>query len=171
MAKRIMITGGIKSGKSSYALELADGYKGEKTFLATARAFDDEMAEKIERHKAERSDDFKTIEEPVEIGKTVSKVNTPVLIIDCITIWLSNLFFETDEAQRDLHINEFLKEINGSKMDLIIVTNEVGGGIIPESKVSREYQSELGKLNQKIAKLCEEVYLLVSGVAVKIKEQ
>ena len=74
-----MITGGIKSGKSSYALELADKYEGEKTFLATARAFDNEMAEKIKRHKAERSDDYKTIEEPVKVGKIISKINTPYL--------------------------------------------------------------------------------------------
>ena len=171
MVKNILVTGGIKSGKSSYALELADKYKGEKIFLATARAFDDEMAEKIERHKAERSDSYKTIEEPIKIGKIISEVSSTLLVIDCITIWLSNLFFETEPEQRNIYVNEFLESIKNFNGEIIIVTNEVGSGIIPENKISREYQSELGKLNQEIAKLCDEVYLLVSGVAVKIKEQ
>ena len=169
MAKKILITGGIKSGKSRYALELADKYEGEKTFLATARAFDNEMAEKIKRHKAERSDDYKTIEEPVKVGKKISKVNTPLLLIDCITIWLSNLYFETDEEQRDFQISEFFENLHNYKGDLIVVTNEVGGGIIPENKMSRNYQSVLGKLNQRIAAVSDEVYVLISGVPMKIK--
>ncbi len=169
MAKKILITGGIKSGKSSYALELADKYEGEKTFLATARAFDNEMAEKIKRHKAERSDDYKTIEEPVKVGKIISKINTPLLIIDCITIWLSNLYFETEEEQRNFLINDFFENLNKYKGDLIVVTNEVGGGIIPENKMSRNYQSVLGKLNQRIAAVSDEVYVLISGVPMKIK--
>ena len=171
MVKNILVTGGIKSGKSSYALELADKYKGEKIFLATARAFDDEMAQKIERHKAERDDSYKTIEEPIKIGKIISEVSFTLLVIDCITIWLSNLFFETEPEQRNIYVNEFLESIKNFNGEIIIVTNEVGSGIIPENKISREYQSELGKLNQEIAKLCDEIYLLVSGVAVKIKEQ
>lgn len=171
MVKKVLVTGGIKSGKSSYALELADQYKGEKTFLATARAFDTEMAEKIEKHKAERSDDFNTVEEPIEIGKIVSAIDAKLLVLDCVTIWLSNLFFEKEPEQRKNCIEEFLQSIKNSSSDLIIVTNEVGGGIIPENKMSREYQSELGKLNQRIAKLCDEVYLLVSGVPLKIKEE
>ncbi len=169
MAKKILITGGIKSGKSSYALELADKYEGEKTFLATARAFDNEMAEKIKRHKAERPDDYKTIEEPVEVGKIISKVNTPLLLIDCITIWLSNLYFETGEEQRNFLISEFFENLHKYKGDLIVVTNEVGGGIIPENKMSRNYQSVLGKLNQRIAAVSDEVYVLISGVPMKIK--
>ena len=169
MAKKILITGGIKSGKSDYALEMAKSCKDRKLFVATARAFDDEMKEKIKKHRLERGDEFETIEEPVALGKILENENPDLLIIDCVTLWLSNLFFELGEDKKEAELKEFLKQLGQFRGDIIIITNEVGGGIVPENKLSREYQSELGKLNQEIAGLCDEVYLMVSGVAMRIK--
>lgn len=168
MAKKILVTGGIKSGKSSFALDLARKHEGQKTFLATAKAFDKEMEEKIKRHRAERGNDFVTLEEHLRIGKVLEK-NYPVLLIDCITIWLSNLYFESNEEEIENYKTKFLENLSKYNGELIVVTNEVGGGIIPENSLSRKYQSELGKLNQKIAAICDEVYLLVSGIPMKIK--
>ncbi len=168
MAKKILVTGGIKSGKSSFALELARKHEGQKTFLATAKAFDKEMEEKIKRHRAERGNDFVTLEEHLRIGKVLEN-NYPVLLIDCITIWLSNLYFESNEEEIENYKTKFLENLSKYNGELIVVTNEVGGGIIPENSLSRKYQSELGKLNQKIAAICDEVYLLVSGIPMKIK--
>ena len=168
MAKKILITGGIKSGKSSFALNLARKYKGQKTFLATARAFDKEMSEKIEKHKAERGNDFVTLEEHLRIGKILENTYS-LLVIDCVTIWLSNFYFEAHEREIEKYKNEFLEKLSKYSGNLIVVTNEVGSGIIPENSLSRKYQSELGKINQKIGEICDEVYFLVSGISMRVK--
>lgn len=200
MGKKILITGGIKSGKSRFALKLAREMEEavpqppsltistpdpavpqppsllittqnpkEKIFIATARPIDREMQDKIEKHKRERENDFKTIEEAIHLGDVLREINQSTVIIDCLTLWLSNLFFELRESEKSQEmgsLNTALKEFKGN---LIIVTNEVGWGIIPQDEISRMYQSELGILNQKLAQICGEVYVLISGIPLKIK--
>ncbi len=170
MAKKILITGGIKSGKSKFALQLAKdlGHR-QKIFIATARAIDDEMRDKIEKHKTERGEGFKTVEEPLALGDILKQFVSSTVVIDCLTLWLSNLFFELSEDGRKQEIDNFinaLKEFNGN---LIIVSNEVGWGIIPGDEISRRYQSELGNLNQIVAEMCDEVYVLISGIELRIR--
>jgi len=170
LEKKVLITGGIKSGKSRFALKLAGEMdKEEKLFIATARPFDMEMQEKIEKHKRERGRDYKTLEEPIKIGAELKKSSPSTTVIDCLTLWLSNLIFETKETEKEKEIKEFIEVLEQFEGNLVIVTNEVGSGIISSNEVSRSYQSELGRINQDVAQICDNVYMLVSGIPLKIK--
>jgi adenosylcobinamide kinase/adenosylcobinamide-phosphate guanylyltransferase len=170
MAKKILITGGVKSGKSRFALRLArEIEKGEKILIAPARPIDREMEEKIRRHKKERGSDFKTVEAPIRVGDALSKLNSSTVIIDCLTLWLSNLFFELTEEEKSRELESFISGLKNFGGNMIIVTNEVGWGIIPGDETSRMYQSELGSLNQTVADVCDEVYLMISGIEIKVK--
>ncbi len=170
MGNKVLITGGIKSGKSRFALKLArEIEEKEKIFIATARPIDREMEDKIEKHRKERGEDFKTIEEPVHLGTVLKKINPSTAIIDCLTLWLSNLCFEVRESEKLCETESFigaLKEFGGNA---IIVTNEVGWGIIPQDEISRRYQRGLGSLNQKVAEICDDVYVITSGISLKNK--
>jgi adenosylcobinamide kinase/adenosylcobinamide-phosphate guanylyltransferase len=170
LGKKILITGGIKSGKSRFALNLANEIEnGEKFFVATGRAIDNEMLEKIEKHKKERGSGFKTLEEPTRLGTILKKIDPSTVILDCLTLWLSNLYFEVTESEKSIEIEDFIRTLKGFEGNLIIVTNEVGWGIIPGDETSRWYQVELGSLNQKVAEICDEVYVLISGISLKVK--
>ncbi|MER3446353.1 MAG: bifunctional adenosylcobinamide kinase/adenosylcobinamide-phosphate guanylyltransferase [Candidatus Dadabacteria bacterium] len=170
MGKKVLITGGIKSGKSRFALELARGIEeAEKIFIATARPIDTEIENKIEKHRKERGNDFKTVEKAIHLGDTLKRINPKTAIIDCLTLWLSNLFFEVSETERLSEIENFIGELNKFGGNVIIVTNEVGCGIIPQDETSRSYQSELGILNQRTAQICDEVYMIISGTPMRIK--
>jgi len=170
LVKTILITGGIKSGKSRFALDLArEIEEREKIFIATARPVDKEMQDKIERHKKERGSDFKTVEEAIHLATVLKKKNPSTAIIDCLTLWLSNLFFEVGESEKLQEIESLIAALKEFEGNLIIVTNEVGWGIIPQDEISRRYQAELGSLNQKVAQICDEVYALISRIPLKIK--
>lgn len=170
MEKKILITGGVKSGKSSYALRLAREIdKEEKLFIATARPIDAEMRDKIENHKRERGSNFKTIEAPIRLGDALSEFNSSTVIIDCLTLWLSNLFYEVKKKEKPREIESFIGALKEFRGNAIIVTNEVGWGIIPGDEISRKYQSDLGSLNQKVAEVCDEVYVMISGIPLRIK--
>ena len=170
MGKKILITGGVKSGKSRFALKIArEIEKEEKIFIATARPIDEEMEDKIEKHEKERGSDFQTVEEPIHLGDILTKINQSTVVIDCLTLWLSNLFFEVRESEKLFEIESFIQALKEFGGNIIIVTNEVGWGIIPESETSRNYQAELGRLNQEVAEICDEVYVLISGIPSKIK--
>ena len=161
----ILITGGVKSGKSRFALKLAKGFK-KKAFIATGVPFDEEMKRRIEKHKAERGRGFGEYEEPVNLGTLLRKISSKydVIRIDCMTTWLGNLFhYKVDLEEK---VSEFIESLSGKE---IIITNEVGFGIIPSDKTTREYAEELGKLNSRLASLADEVYLMVCGIEVKIK--
>lgn len=158
---KILITGGVKSGKSSFALKLADQWSGNKYFLATAIPFDEEMEERIIKHKAERGDSFTTIEEPVDIDKYIK----PKIILDCVTVWMNNLFlYQKEDNWRDI-LTRFL----GKMEDAIIVSNEIGWGNIPMDETTRKYNRSLGEANSMIAKEADTVYLMVAGIPLKIK--
>jgi len=170
LARKILITGGIKSGKSKLALQLAKQVgDGEKFFVATARAIDDEMRGKIEKHRTDRGEGFKTIEEPLALGDILKQFLSSTVVIDCLTLWLSNLFFEIGEEKKKREIENFVNALKEFRGNLIIVSNEVGWGLIPGDEISRRYQSELGSLNQVVAEMCDEAYVLISGNALKIK--
>jgi adenosylcobinamide kinase/adenosylcobinamide-phosphate guanylyltransferase len=170
LEKKILVTGGIKSGKSRFALRLARELEtGEKVFIATARSIDKEMEDKIEKHKKERGSEFKTIEESIHLGTILKKINPSTTVIDCLTLWLSTLFFEASEAEKLSEVESLIGALREFRGNAIIVTNEVGWGIIPSDEVSRKYQSELGSINQRVAKVCDEVYVMISGIPLKIK--
>ena len=168
-----LITGGIRSGKSAYALERAKEFSGLKTFVATAEPLDEEMKIRIKSHQRERSADFLTLEEPLHLSRALKKVpsNCGLVLIDCLTLWVNNLLFysQKNPDQIENEIQMFEEELSSQARDILIVTNEVGLGLISENALSRQYIDLLGRLNQKIAKLCDEVVLLVSGIPTRIK--
>jgi len=159
---RLLITGGIKSGKSSYALERANLLSGNKIFLATAIPFDKEMEDRIIRHKEERGSEYITIEEPIEI-QIHTKDN---LILDCVTVWMNNLFYKEREDEWENILESFLSSNNDN---IIIVTNEVGLGNIPMDPVARKYNEYLAAANKMIAESMDEVVMMVSGLPMWIK--
>ena len=171
-AKNILITGGCRSGKSRYALELAKSISGTKRFIATAEALDDEMRQRIDQHRQERGKDWQTIEEPLEISRILQQLGKepgPV-IVDCLTLWLSNRLMQEDSRQTIMNeIEQVLKSISGQAATFIFITNEVGDGIVPENKLAREFRDLAGEINQRVAEFCDEVFVMVSGIPVKIK--
>lgn len=159
---RILLTGGVKSGKSSRALELGRPFEPDRWFLATATAFDDEMRDRIMRHKAERASGWNTIEEPIDIDVAVRDR----MIVDCIPMWLNNLFFLERESEWQAILNRFIARW---PENLIIVTNETGMGIIPADPLSRRYGIILGQANALLASKADRVELMVSGIPLRIK--
>lgn len=168
-----LVTGGVRSGKSSFALSYAQNKDGLKTFIATAVPFDNEMEIRIKNHQSERGESFVTIEEPYELADAVKSVNPEhsIAVIDCLTVWLGNLFykFDSDTNRINLSIDNLITALENSGNEIIIVTNEVGWGIVPENKLSREFRDTNGFMNQRIAKIAKHVILCVSGIPVTIK--
>ncbi len=164
----ILVTGGVKSGKSSFALKIAEKYN-KKAFLATGVPFDEEMRKRIEKHKIERGNDFDTYEEPINVSDVLNDISDKydVIIFECITTYLGNLYYHGVDIES--YLNKLFEAFRNVKRELIIVTNEVGWGVIPENKLARKYVETLGKLNSKIASVSDEVYLVVSGIGVRIK--
>ena len=168
-----LITGGVRSGKSRYALELAERRAGQKSFLATAEALDEEMKVRIARHQAERGGDFSTVEESLYLARAVHEASerTELILIDCLTLWVNNLLFHF-QASPDLVTNQirsFLDAVRERKTEMILVTNEVGFGIIPDNVLSRRFLDQLGRMNQELAALADEVILMISGIPQVIK--
>ncbi len=158
----ILITGGVKSGKSSYALRLAEAWESPKFFLATAVAFDKEMKLKIIRHRDDRGLSYDTIEEPIHIDRYARDR----LVLDCVTLWMNNLFFQNLETQWEKILERFLDRMYS---DTILVTNETGLGNIPVDAKSREYNNALGSANRLIAGRVDEVYMMVAGIPLRVK--
>lgn len=168
--KITFVIGGARSGKSSFALNRASELPGEKVYIATAQAFDAEMSDRIARHKEERNSDWDTVEEPLGIAETIKGMsdNYKVIVIDCLTLWLSNLLLADKEIERE--IDAFISSLftlHSSRV--FIVSNEVGMGIVPENELARRFRDLSGQLNQKMAAAADEVYLVAAGIPVKIK--
>lgn len=161
----ILVTGGEKSGKSTYALRLALEKGARRAFIATAEAFDDEMRSRIKHHQEERGNLFETIEEPVEVPSVLRRLSSyDVVLVDCMTTWLGNLMY----YKRDLTAMKdgLLTSVSGNE---IIVTNEVGMGIIPLEASTRAYVEELGRLNAALAQRAERVVFMVAGLPLIVK--
>ena len=169
--KVIFVTGGAKSGKSSFVLSEAAKHEGKKAFIATAEALDDEMKKRIEKHKAERGEGWDTYEEPLRIAETVAGLagRYDFIVLDCLTLWLSNAMHRGVDIE--LEIENFLNILRHKKQDsyIYIVSNEVGTGIVPENKLAREFRDLAGTMNQKVAGVSDEVFMIVAGIPVKIK--
>ena len=170
-----LITGGIRSGKSRHALELArqSTIPEQKCFIATAEPLDGEMKVRIARHQEERGADFLTIEEPLHLASAIGSAqkNSGMILIDCLTLWINNLLyhFAGDPNRMNHEIKSFLDIVSQKKSEMIFVTNEVGLGIIPGHSLSRRYMDEIGNLNQSLARICDEVIFMVSGIPTTIK--
>ena len=171
MAKVILLSGGASSGKSTYALRRASTYN-HKAFIATAEACDDEMRARITRHQMERGDEYRTFEEPIHLGCVLSEASQPggVVIVDCLTVWLGNLlhYFGSDMMTAP-PFQKFLDALSVASSDVIVVTNEVGCGIIPADAATRSYRETAGRLNQLVAGIAEEVVFMVCGIPWRVK--
>ncbi len=161
----ILVTGGERSGKSSFALKKAISMGRKKAFIATAEPIDAEMINRIRNHKMERKDLFDTFEEPLRLDVVLKETASyDVRIIECMTTWMGNVLHYGLDIQETS--KKFFDSLIGNE---IIVTNEVGMGIVPFDPLTRKYVEELGKLNMKLSDRCDEVYFMVSGIPVKIK--
>lgn len=169
----IFITGGARSGKSAFALREASSREGSKAYVATAEARDDEMRARIQRHQAERGKDWVTYEEPLQIADTLRalKDRYDTILLDCLTLWLSNTLLEMENPEA--HIHSFLEGLNALSgaegKHLYLVSNETGMGIVPDNALSRRFRDLAGTLNQSVAALAEDVFLVMAGIPVKIK--
>jgi len=173
MTKKIyFITGGARSGKSAFAERLANGMTGKRAYIATAQAFDPEMAAKIQHHRERRSAAWDTYEEPLAIADLLVKLNGryQIVLLDCLTLWLSNVIAHTDGDDavnsRSDGLVEAIKNFDGSS---IVVSNEVGLGIVPDNPLARRFRDFAGILNQKMAQVADEVYFTAAGIPMKIK--
>ena len=171
MHEVIYVTGGARSGKSSYALRLAEPYE-RRTFLATAEAFDDEMRDRIGRHQDERGSAFTTIEEPLFIDRAIRALpEGGVVLVDCLTVWLGNMMHHLGEmAAIDERIDALLEVLKAPPCDIILVSNEVGLGIVPENAMARSFRDIAGTLNRKVAECSTRAYLLCSGLPIVLKQ-
>ena len=170
--KIYFITGGARSGKSAFAEKLAHSLGGKRAYIATAQALDPEMAERIRKHREARGDAWDTYEEPLAVAELLKKLSGryPVALLDCLTLWLSNVMAHTDGdgavAARSDELVSAVKDFSGS---CIVVSNEVGLGIVPDNPLARKFRDLAGILNQKMAQAADEAYFTAAGIPVKIK--
>ena len=164
----VFISGGVKSGKSSRALELAREWQRPVSFIATAEALDDEMKGRIERHKAERAGlGFTTVEEPLDLAAALMRSGEYVLV-DCLTMWVNNIMYYRREVDFTVMLDAFIKGLQG-KSGAIVVSNETGFGNIPADELTRRYNLLLAEANRKTAALASRVELMVAGLPLTVK--
>jgi len=168
MSKSILVTGGARSGKSAFAEQLVSKLGPEAVYLATAEAHDAEMAARIAAHRSRRGDRWTTREAPLDLVEALDATDgTAPRLVDCLTLWLSNLMLaQSDWQTRGCALAEAIPR---QTAPVVIVTNEVGSGIVPENALARAYRDAAGQLNQMIAAAVDDVYLVVSGMPVKVK--
>lgn len=169
MKEITLITGGQRSGKSSFAQKLAEQKSERPVYLATSRIWDEDFRLRVERHRSDRGDNWQTIEEDKAISK--HDLNGQTVLLDCVTLWLNNFFydnqFDVDKSLQQAK-TEWEQFIN-QEFRLIVVTNELGMGIHSENEVSRKFADLQGWMNQFIASMADNVHLMVSGIPIKIK--
>jgi len=171
MSRLILVLGGIRSGKSQFACQLANQLSKKVAVIATCIPSDEEMKVRIQEHKSQRPKQWQTIEEPKDIIRVLEELTKEVILIDCLNMFISNLLLDELTQEEILKKTTFLVEVIKKKKDVcvIIVSNEVGSCLVPTNKLARQFTDILGKANQIIATHAKEVYLLVAGIPVKIK--
>ncbi|MET0743040.1 MAG: bifunctional adenosylcobinamide kinase/adenosylcobinamide-phosphate guanylyltransferase [Microvirga sp.] len=168
-SRRMLVLGGARSGKSRLAQDVAEAQDGRKVYIATAQAFDDEMTERIARHRADRDASWRTREAPRDLGRAIGEETGPgrVVLVDCLTLWLSNVLLAGEDlpaATAALAV-----AVEAARGPLVLVSNEVGQGIVPDTPLGRRFRDAQGRLNQDIARLCDRVVLVAAGCPVLLK--
>lgn len=185
MSKIIMVTGGARSGKSSFAEQLCIDRNNNTAYIATSIPFDDEMKDRVKKHKESRPQSWNTYEIYKDIYSIIQNLDKDynTVILDCITLLVNNLMFtydiDIDNSNADQinqlefyikdQMNKLTNEIKKTNLYFVIVTNELGLGVVPNNKLSRIYSDIVGRINQQISKESDEVYFVVSGIPMKIK--
>lgn len=173
MPKTTLIIGGCRSGKSSHALSLGEQSVGHRNFfVATCQPYDDEMKDRVQRHQKERRDHWQTVESPLGVVDAIELYGTEadIILIDCLTLWVSNLMM-AHEHDHDVikRISRLSDAIVSPPCPIILVTNEVGAGIVPENSLARRFRDLTGWCNQSIASVCTDVIWMVAGIPNPIK--
>ncbi len=165
----VLILGGARSGKSAFAESLLRDAQQERTYLATATATDEEMAARIARHRQDRDDHWLTVEEPLAIVDALRRETDEgrAVLVDCLTLWLSNLFMQGhDIAQEAERLAAFLQE---APRQIVLVSNEIGLGLVPETKLGRDFRDAQGRLNQAVAAAARSVIFVAAGLPLYLK--
>ena len=167
MASVHLVLGGARSGKSRHALAAGSRLQGPHIFIATAQAYDSEMTERIQKHREERDGHWRTVESPIGLAHTIASLDEGTILIDCCTLWLSNVML----AERDISSETaaLIDSITCATADIVLVSNEVGSGIVPETKLGRDFRDEQGRLNQRLAEIADTVELVVAGIPLRLK--
>jgi adenosylcobinamide kinase / adenosylcobinamide-phosphate guanylyltransferase len=168
-----LVLGGARSGKTGHGLGLAERADGPLVYLATAQARDDEMRERILRHREERGARWRTVEEPVELAQALRRhaEGGATVLVDCLTLWLSNLMeFGRDPAAETAALVAALGEVrDGAGGTVVLISNEVGLGIVPDNALARRFRDEAGRLHQAVAGVADSVLLMVAGLPLTVK--
>ncbi len=164
-----LVIGGARSGKSRHAQRLAERASGPLVFVATAQAFDAEMTDRIARHRADRDDRWRTVEAPVDLADAIAAYDAPdmMLLVDCLTLWASNLLL--GDADIDAHVARLDMALAAARGRIILVTNEVGWGIVPDNALARRFRDVAGRINQSVAARAQSVDLVVAGLPLALK--
>jgi adenosylcobinamide kinase/adenosylcobinamide-phosphate guanylyltransferase len=168
----VLVLGGARSGKSSWALEHVETLYDSYAFLATAEVMDEEMADRVRLHKEVRGPKWQLKEEPLEIAGILDTgvCDVEAVLIDCMTIWLSNVLLQKGEEMVPSYQNALLEALARSDQSVVIVSNEVGTGIVPEHPLGRLYRDMAGSLNQKLAAAADKVVMIVAGLPIYLKQ-
>jgi adenosyl cobinamide kinase/adenosyl cobinamide phosphate guanylyltransferase len=164
-----LLLGGARSGKSALAVRIAGGWEREVTFVATASAGDEEMAERIERHKAERPPTWGCIEEPLDLAAALERCGHGGAIVDCLTIWVANLLADRPAAEAIAEAERVAARAANREGPTIAVSNEVGLGVHPTTRLGREFRDVLGRVNAIWAEVAQEALFLVAGRALDLR--
>lgn len=162
-----LVLGGARSGKSAHALRLVEAARPRRLFVATAQAFDAEMAERITRHRAERGEGWDTVEAPLLEGLRTLAAGEAAVLVDCLTLWLSNIMLSGADVDRAT--GRLLDDVARMGAPVVIVSNEVGMGLVPETPLGRAFRDAQGRLNQRVAALADRVDFVAAGLPLRLK--
>jgi adenosylcobinamide kinase/adenosylcobinamide-phosphate guanylyltransferase len=166
----ILIGGGVRSGKSELALRLARGRGSRRVFVATAEPRDAEMEGRIAQHRIERGPDFETIEVPLDVPECLCRIEADVVVLDCVTLWLSNLLCRGDAiADVVRRVDDLAAALARRTFDAIVVTNEVGMGLVPEAPLGRAFRDVVGIAHQRVARVADRIYFGALGVMLRLR--
>lgn len=177
MARTIFITGGARSGKSTFAERFALGFGSPLGYLATAQSLDGEMNDRISQHRQRRGDEWQTVEEPLCLAQALADNdgNFRAILVDCLTLWLTNLLLQHEQPGADTEelimseVHNLSRTLRCMATPVIIVSNEVGMGIVPEHKLGRIFRDIAGRANQILAAASDEAWLVTSGIPLRLK--
>jgi adenosylcobinamide kinase/adenosylcobinamide-phosphate guanylyltransferase len=181
-----LVIGGARSGKSRFAQALAEAHPGDAQLIVTAEILDEEMRERVAKHRAERPAHWHVTEAPIDLPEAIERLavgcaprteseagsvrnaQPTFVLVDCLTLWLSNILC-TQPGTLESRIQRLSSAIMAAEVQLVLVSNEVGWSIVPENPLARRFRDEQGRLNQRVAALCDEVTLVAAGLPLKLK--
>ena len=169
-ARIALVGGGVRSGKSAFAVRLGAQLGVRRAFIATAIAYDDEMRDRIDRHRRERGDRFQTHEEPYALPERIGSLEeADVVVVDCLTLWIANLLLRKESAERILErVDELVRVLEARRFHAVLVTNEVGMSVHPETALGRKFQDVTGWAHQRVSRAADDIYLAVLGTILHV---